>query len=233
MPGFMKFMNMKRRDGQSLIMTALLMAAIFGFAALSIDVGSLVLTKSDLQKVADSAALAGGQELPDNPAQARIVAQDYVSINGKPGDIADITIGADNKSITVAVSRTEPSFFAGVFGISANTVSADATVSIGVAASVPWIVPFVIPKPEAFDFDKVYVMRMYGAGDYLDYPATGYPYGYNYPYDYRTHPVYKDYPLSNRYPYQFDYMNVYIHVCMLLRRERIRQWKNRLINRQA
>ncbi|MGE5614813.1 MAG: pilus assembly protein TadG-related protein, partial [Bacillota bacterium] len=125
--GFMEFL--KKRNGQSLVMTALLMAAIFGFSALAIDVGSLVITKSDLQKVADAAALAAGQELPDNPAQARIVAQNYVSINGKPGDNADITIRADNKSITVAVSRTEPSFFARVFGISTNTVSADATVS--------------------------------------------------------------------------------------------------------
>lgn len=205
---FMKFI--KKRDGQSLIMTALLMVSIFGFAALSIDVGSLILTKSNLQNVADAAALSGAQELPDNPTQARIVAQDYVSINGKPGDSASITIEADNKSISVAVSRTDPSFFARVLGVSANIVSADATVSIGVAASVPWIVPFVIPKPDAFDFDKIYVMRMYGSGDYLDYPATGYPYGYNYPSDYRNHPVYKNYPLSDPYPYQFDYMNVYI-----------------------
>jgi Flp pilus assembly protein TadG len=206
--GFMKFL--KKRDGQSLIMTALLMTAIFGFAALTIDVGSMVLTKSNLQNIADAAALAGAQELPDDPAQARIVAQDYVSINGKPGDSATITIGADNKSISVAVNRTDPSFFARVLGVSASIISADATVSIGVAASVPWIVPFVIPKPDAFDFDKVYVMRMYGAGDYLDYPAKGYPNGYSYPSDYRNHTVYKNYPLSDPYPYQFDYMNVYI-----------------------
>lgn len=206
--GFMRFI--KKRDGQSLIMTALLMSAIFGFAALTIDVGSLVLTKSNLQNIADAASLAGAQELPDDPAQARIVAQDYVFINGKPGDSAAITIGADNKSISVAVNRTNPSLFARVLGVSDSIISADATVSIGVAASVPWIVPFVIPRPDTFDFDKVYVMRMYGAGDYLDYPATGYPNGYNYPSDYRNHTVYKNYPLSDRYPYQFDYMNVYI-----------------------
>lgn len=205
----------KNRSGQSMVLVALVMVVLLCFVALVTNVGALTVTKSDLQNAADAAALAGAQELPDDPSQARIVAQNYSTVNGKPGDITTVDIGEDNKSITVKISRTESTLFGKLLGSETSTVSADATATIGVAGSVPWIVPFVIPKPTEFRYDKVYVMRMYGGGDFLDYPvtrnnSTGYPSGYNYPSDYRNDPVYKNYPVSNPYPYQFDYMNVYI-----------------------
>lgn len=199
----------KKEDGQSLIMVALLMVVLLGFAAISIDVGMLSLSKAGLQNAADAAALAGSQELPDKPYLAKTVAQNYVTTNGKSGDIATVTIGGDNKSITVSVTRTDTMFFGKVLGVNTSTASADATASTGVAASVPWIVPFVIAKPAAFDYTKVYVMRMYGSGDFLDY-SSGYPYKYSYPDDYRNDWVYNKYPITSPYPYQLDYMNVYI-----------------------
>lgn len=208
MNALLKVVN--RKEGQSLVITALLMAVLLGSVALSADVGLLFLTKSNLQNAADAAALAGASELPDNPSLAVAVAKDYLSKNDIPEENTAITIGENNKSITVAISSTESMFFAKALGVGAKDIFVDATASVGIAASVPWIVPFVIAKPESFNYDEVYVMRMYGSGDYIDYPATGYPSGYNYPYDYRNHPVYRNYPLSNRYPYQFDYMNVYI-----------------------
>jgi Flp pilus assembly protein TadG len=206
---------MKKENGQSLVLVALLMVVILGFAALAIDVGMMSVAKDDLQISADSAALAGAQELPYHPDQAKTVAQNYVTSNGLSNDKTTITIGENNKSITVKVTRAENMSFARVLGVNAITGSAIATASIGVAASVPWIVPFVIAKPEAFYYDKVYVMRMYGAGDFLDYPKTnknktGYPSDYSYPSDYQNDQVYKNYSISNPYPYQFDYMNVYI-----------------------
>lgn len=204
----LKIMN--KKEGQSLIMTAVLMAALLGCAALAVDMGSFFLTKSNMQNAADAAALAGASELPDDPAKAKAVAQSYLSLNGIADDHSEITIGEANKSITVVINAAQSSFFAKIFGIGTGDITVDATASIGVAASVPWIVPFVIAKPPAFSYDKVYVMRMYGAGDYIDYPSTGYPNNYRYPDDYRNHSVYRNYPLSNRYPYQFDYMNVYI-----------------------
>jgi len=199
-----------KKEGQSLIMTAVLMVALLGCTALAVDMGSLFLSKANLQNAADSAALAGASELPDDPNKAIAVAQNYLTKNNVPEDHASITIGEANKSITVVINAAQSMFFAKALGINSSDITVDATASIGVAASVPWIVPFVIPKPPAFNYNEVYVMRMYGAGDYIDYPSTGYPNKYNYPDDYRNHPVYKNYPLSNRYPYQFDYMNVYI-----------------------
>ncbi len=204
------FKYLKKENGQSLVIFAFVMVIFLGLSALVVDIGVIALSKAEIQNTADSAALAGAMELPDDSSQAIIVANEYISANGKPGDLADVTIGENDKSITVTINRKKSMTFAKILGVEESTVTADATASIGVAASVPWIVPFVIPKPEYFNFDEIYVMRMYGSGAYLDYPDTGYPRYYSYPSDYRSDPVYKDYPLSNRYPYQFDYMNVYI-----------------------
>lgn len=200
----------KKENGQSFVLFSILMVVFLGFSALVMDIGMTTVSKAEIQNAADSAALAGAMELPDNPSQAITVAREYAALNGKPGDFTDVTVGDDNNSITVTIRRNSSTAFAKIFGVHESTAIADATAKVGIAASVPWIVPFVIPKPDYFDYDQVYVMRMYGKGAYLDYPDTGYPRNYNYPSDYRTHTVYRNYPLSNPYPYQFDYMNVYI-----------------------
>ena len=203
----------KFESGQILILVALMMVGLLGVTALIIDVGGKNLTRTQLQSAADAAALAGARNLPGNPTLARSAATTYATSNGISGDNLTITIASDNKSITVAISRTSPSLFANILGASSSTVSADSTAKVGIAASVPWIVPFAIAKPAQFNYDHVYILRMYGAGSTLDYPSTtnpGYPNNYKYPYSYTSDPDYAAYGLNNRYPYQFDYMNVYI-----------------------
>jgi Flp pilus assembly protein TadG len=204
---------MKYESGQVLIVVALMLVGILAVSVLIIDVGGMNLTKTQLQSAADAAALAGARDLPDNPTLARSDAAAYAAANGIPTGTATITIASDNKSISVAASRTSPTVFAKIFGKSTRIVSADATATVGIAASVPWIVPFAISRPAQFNYDNVYVLRMYGAGSLQDYPSTtnpGYPNNYKYPYSYTSKSLYATYGLNNRYPYQFDYMNVYI-----------------------
>jgi Flp pilus assembly protein TadG len=195
---FSKIKMLNEESGQVLVVFAVVLAVLLGFAALSLDLGVAYVTKSELQRAADAAALAGVQELPDDPTQASTYAQTYLTNNGvKASDNITIAIAGDNKSITVTVNRTSPKFFAKIFGINNNSISANSTATTGIAASVPWIVPFVIPEPPSFNYDQVYVMRMYGVGPY--------PSGYSYPSDYTSDPVYKDYPLSDTYSYQDVY----------------------------
>jgi hypothetical protein len=194
-------------------LVAIMMVGLLGFTALVIDVGGMNLTRTQLQSAADAAALAGARNLPDNPTLASSAATSYAAANGISGDNVTVTIASDNKSMTVAISRTSSSVFAKILGASNNSVSAHSTAQVGIAASVPWIVPFVIAKPAAFNYDNDYVLRLYGAGSTLDYPSTtnpGYPNNYKYPYSYTSNSKYSAYGLNNRYPYQFDYMNVYI-----------------------
>jgi Flp pilus assembly protein TadG len=200
----------EKKGGQVLVIVALMLVVLLSFSTLIIDGGSKSLTRRQIQNAADAAALAGARDLPDDTAQAIADAQAYALANGKSTDTVNVEVKSNKKpndSITVSISRNSPSFLAQLFNQKNSTVVADASAGVAVAASVPWIVPFVIPKPEKFNYDQVYVMRMYGAGDYLDYLTTGYPSGYSYPNDYKTDPVYKDYPLGTITTYDIYTIN--------------------------
>lgn len=190
-----------REKGNVTIIVAIALVAMVGMAAMVVDAGLLFSEKAKLQNAVDAACLAAAQELPDNRVQADTVARDYAAVNGiKATDDLTVTIPYDNRSVEVDVQRDMPLVFARILGYNKTKIKVHSKAQIGTAASVPWIVPFVIPEPACFDYDHIYVMRMYGGGPY--------PSGYSYPADYKA--AYPGYPVSTPYPYQFDYMNVKI-----------------------
>lgn len=98
----------KNEDGAVLVLTALLMVALMGVAALVVDVGNLYFTKTKLQNAADAAALAGAQDIgtANDPA---ITAIDYAGNNGmeatkneaeKSGNTVTATKSADTVKVT-------------------------------------------------------------------------------------------------------------------------------------
>ncbi len=179
----------KNQDGQSSIFLILFVVLLVGIAALVIDLGLYNLSKNRMQTAIDAATLAAVQELPENPDKARALVLNYLELNGMEIDEDDIsiTLGDENHSIRAVVDGEVSMFFARTFGLQTLNAKVKAKAMVGFAASVPWIVPFVIPQPVEFNFDEVYVMRMYGSGPY--------PSDYSYPSDYRNDPVYKNYPL--------------------------------------
>ena len=162
------------RKGAVAAMVALALPAMLGFGALAVDVGSLYVNRTQLSAMADAAVLAGAQELPKNPDQATVMAKDYAGRNGLPGDTVAVTISSDNKTIQVDIKRNVPLYFAKALNMSASDVSGTAKAQVKIAASVPWIVPFVIPKTQAFDYTHTFTMRI---------PDAARPYG-TYEFDY-------------------------------------------------
>ena len=53
----------RNETGQTIVLVALMMVMLIGFGALTIDVGAMTFQKSNLQNAADSAALAGVQNM--------------------------------------------------------------------------------------------------------------------------------------------------------------------------
>lgn len=162
------------RKGAVAAMVALALPAMIGFGALAVDVGALYVNKTQLSAMADAAVLAGAQELPKNPDQATVMAKDYAGRNGVPGDTVAVTISLDNKIIQVDIKRSVPLYFAKAFNMNTSDVSGTAKAQVKIAASVPWIVPFVIPKTQAFDYTHTFTMRI---------PDATRPYG-TYEFDY-------------------------------------------------
>lgn len=84
------------QKGQSLVLTAIFLAVLIGFAGLAIDGGRLYLAKSQLQKAVDAGVLAGADELLDNKKTSTVF--NHSIAVGKAETIAINNYNNDNVS---------------------------------------------------------------------------------------------------------------------------------------
>jgi len=117
----------KDERGQGLVLAALAMSVVMGFAAMAVDAGSFYQERRGLQNAADAAALAGAQELPQNPSAAVQKATEYAGLN-EPGATVQVTTPylGDARKIEVRVSRQFGWLFGRVLGMTTSEVAARA-----------------------------------------------------------------------------------------------------------
>lgn len=119
----------KDESGQTLIFTALCITVLIGFVGLAVDVGLLFRAKTNLQKVADNAAIAGAEEIKSgnwsaaaltSAAQHGVTSGVSVSLNAPyhPG------------AVYVAITQSQQTYLASVFGVSNVTVGAAAAAGL-------------------------------------------------------------------------------------------------------
>jgi Flp pilus assembly protein TadG len=144
-------------DGYVLIVTALCMVALMGFVGLAVDVGMLFRARTNLQKVADAAAIAGASELRSGNYVAASVYS--ASQNGTscatPGCVT-ATLGSTyhpNASVKVTVSSTAPSYFTKVFGYSGFPISATAVAGLSLSESACLYAIDTTPKKNGLVID--------------------------------------------------------------------------------
>ncbi len=127
--------TIRRRAGDErgvvLVLTAMLLVALLGMAALAIDTGSFAVARARAQAAADAAALAAADDLADgNASSAAGDATTYADTND-PG--ASVTIstpyGGSPTEAQITVNKTVPSAVGEVFGSSSTPVSATAVAS--------------------------------------------------------------------------------------------------------
>ena len=137
--------------GQIAVIAAIILIAVMGMMVFVVDVGSLYQTRRSTQTVADAAAFAGVQELPENPDLAIQRAIEYAALNNLIITSSNVTISAtyvNNDTITVvAIDPDAPLYFAGIFGQSSATVSAIASAVIGSPSQVTGVVPWGFTNP--------------------------------------------------------------------------------------
>lgn len=106
-------------------------AVLAALVGMSVDIGSVVYTRTDLQKMADAAAMAGGQDLPTSTA-ATNSANEYVTKNGTgTATVSIINTYSPNDTIKVTVTRHVSYRFLKMVGLSGADPSASATVRVG------------------------------------------------------------------------------------------------------
>ena len=142
----MRFVR-KRDDGQAVVLMVLALAVLLGMCAMVLDVGSWFRTQRRLQGTADAAALAGAQQLPDNPSAAQTMALSYANQNGGNVLGSDITVGTlyqANDIIDVTAKKTDSGFFSSVLGIVNADISATARARVGPPAQAQYVAPMVV-----------------------------------------------------------------------------------------
>jgi hypothetical protein len=147
-----------RERGATIVFVALALTALLSVVALAVDVGMLLTAKTEAQRTADVAAMAGAGTLlfsPDDDGPARSEADKFGDMNKIQGvaDIDptdDVDVDLDNFTVTVRAHRDQvrggpvATWFAQVFGVDAVNVGADATARIVPAGAATCLKPFSI-----------------------------------------------------------------------------------------
>ncbi len=119
------FPKHKLEFGQVIPLVVLMMFAIIAMVALILDGGTIMSNRRTAQAAADAGALAGAKQLClGNPSRAISDGKYYAELNGAATPVADPTISGG--MIHVITSVTQPSFFAGIFGVSTLPAGASA-----------------------------------------------------------------------------------------------------------
>ncbi|MCK9517479.1 MAG: pilus assembly protein TadG-related protein [Dehalococcoidia bacterium] len=153
--------SLRNERGNVLVLFAAGLTAFLGFVGMSVDVGHLVYTRTDLQKVADAAALAAAMDLPDE-ATARGIANEYVLKNGGPRTSATVSFTEGSRVVTVEAERQVDFWFLRVLGLDGSHPSARAAVRSEVVTGY------------AFDDTDVFPYAVWGGNPN---PPPGCPYG--------------------------------------------------------
>ncbi|MEK7317186.1 MAG: Tad domain-containing protein [Candidatus Eisenbacteria bacterium] len=181
---------MKRRNrGQVLVLVALAIFVLLGFAALGIDVGFMYSVRHELQRSADAGALAGASAFTTGDwnnssvrsiadSRAREFASKYKVVQTALNPASEVAVSFPLLDrIEVVTSRTADLFFARIFGMSNRLITARAVAQAAVVGSevpVNCIKPFAIPYP--WLDDPAYGLNRDGTGpdgEYDGSPAPG------------------------------------------------------------
>lgn len=139
----------KKDEGSALVLAAIAMLVLLGFAALAIDVGAMLTARNQLQGAVDAAALAGASGLIINQGEATNRAITFAGLNTCINQnvaitAANVTFPTASR-VQVQANRLLDLFFARVLGRNTANITAVAVAENGTLASTGNIKPWAIP----------------------------------------------------------------------------------------
>lgn len=138
---------MRREHGQAAALSVLFLTVLLLSAVAVIDVGSWFREDRDTQRIADAAALAGAQALPEDQGLAQSYAIEYGTKNGggvAAANVAFSTTVMAGDTIQVNVERPAPGFFSQVIGIDSVNVGSVAKARAGVPNEARYAAPIAV-----------------------------------------------------------------------------------------
>lgn len=188
----MKFLKLKRilklykqvnddESGNVMVLVALSMVVICGFAALVIDIGALYLQHQQAQAAADAGALAGADTLVTATSTAASTAANTALSMANTNDphpnytaVAHGTL----QTVTVTGQQTVPFTFARILGIPSANVKVSSKAELGTLTQAVGIVPIAVLNQNFNYGQQVYLSQPAGSGSsgnygFLDFSGNG------------------------------------------------------------
>jgi Flp pilus assembly protein TadG len=135
-------MTRRGEQGQATVLSLVFLVVLLGMAALVLDLGSWYRSDRATQSTADAAALAGAQALPQDPASAATLAQQYTAKNGGGTKTVAISSGLlPNDTVKVTLSRPSGGVFTKLFGVRSVTVGSHATARASLLDQAKFVAP--------------------------------------------------------------------------------------------
>lgn len=149
----------RRENGAAVALIAVSMAALLGTAALAVDVGMLMNARTEAQRVADLAALAGAGVLAKQPGNASLAEQEAINfagqnnVNGTAAVVQsqDVDVDIPNALVRVRVERSAArgnpvsTYFAQVFGVNTVDIGAEGAAQVFGATGASCLLPVALP----------------------------------------------------------------------------------------
>jgi hypothetical protein len=149
-------MKKKNDQGNFAFLSALILTVLLGFSAICTDMALLYAEKWNLQNAVDASALAGAQELPDDPEAAIAIAYQYCLDNGMT--IAYAEVSSNNKEILVSTEKNVSLHLAKILGMDSKIVKASARAAVLPAHTLVGAVPLSITMQD-FIYGKEYTLK--------------------------------------------------------------------------
>jgi hypothetical protein len=171
--------------GAVMVVVVLALTALVALLAIGIDLGALFNARSEAQRAADAAALAGASAfLEYQEDEARAVAMDRAVDFGTQNEIRNELIAPEDMSVWVnldsAMVRAQvrrngvSTWFARLVGIETVDIGAEATAWAGEAGAAKCVKPFAVPDLWDETSDDLNHNRVWDDGEHWKYdPADG------------------------------------------------------------
>ena len=159
--------------GVSTLLLAVMLPAILGVQALTVDATRTFVERRELQNAVDAAALAAATYLPSTNAvqldHARTAAVEYAALNGVTISPSDVTFTTDRQPydrVNVQAQADVSFVFARTFGLSLGAVGSQGVAQLGQLGGMPGILPWGVEPPVGgFVFGDPYCLKLGSTGN--------------------------------------------------------------------
>jgi len=193
-----------RDAGNVLAFVAVGTMVILLAASLSIDIGSAVTARNQLQVGVDAAALAGGHGLLSNQSYARELALFFATrntVHGQPIGLSAGDVTFPNSSrIRVVGHFNAPPFFIRLAGVANIPIQAEAEAELTSVVGTTGLRPFFIPEGE-WPLGKPVILKIGDPSLTKDLSTPGFFFPVDYP------PVNRGNPISGASEYENNIAN--------------------------